>query len=320
MRLLVVGGIGVDVNARLYDGTWPLPIGADKVFAQIDDLSVGHAGSGVSLQAAALGADVTVAAVIGDDEMGRYLAREFDKRGVALRIERDSSGTPRSVNLVQPNGKRLSLYDPRYTYESKPNPELWAAPLRNTSADKIDWLHAVVVNWARDALAPARGQGITVSTDLQDWDLANPHHFDFALGADYVFCSATNLPASQALPDLVFNDGVAQVVVITNGADGALIWTRELAAEQRNPIHIPAVAPPVDREIIDTTGAGDAFCGTFMTEIMKLPSPAERTNLVNLKTAGDKAALAAAYACSYFGTNNNLLTAELLDDLIPDGI
>ena len=51
--------------------------------------------------------------VIGDDIEGRLVQDRFASAGVELAIATHPSGTRRAVNLVTPDGSRMSLYDPR---------------------------------------------------------------------------------------------------------------------------------------------------------------------------------------------------------------
>ncbi|GAB2456744.1 carbohydrate kinase family protein [Xylanimonas ulmi] len=303
-RVVVVGGFGVDVNVALHDGAWPLP-DVDTVFAHVGDLSLGHAGSGVALQAAALGCDVVGADVVGDDEHGRFVRRELDRRGVCPVLVTDPSGTRRSVNLVRPDGRRLSLHDPRHPGGLTPDPDLWRPLLDATApAPGPEWVHVVIVDWARAALRDARERGLLTSTDLQDWDGRREHHRDFAYGADIVFCSGTNLSDPAALAEDVFARGVARAVVVTRGAAGAVVFARG-----REPLHVPAVTPQ-GRAIVDTNGAGDAFCAAFMTASVRGADDAQ---------AARRAAVAAAWSASFRGTNEHLITGADLDRLTPQG-
>ncbi|MDR2702947.1 MAG: carbohydrate kinase family protein [Cellulomonadaceae bacterium] len=299
IRALVVGGIGVDINVSLYDGQWPLP-NADTIFVpQIANLSLGHAGSGVALQAAALGCKVFAADIIGDDSFGQFANKELADRGVDLVAAIDPAGTRRSVNLVRSDGGRLSLHDPRHDYELMPDSTLWRNLLNN-----VDWAHIVIVNWARLALRDARAQGVLTSTDVQDWDGIDEHHKEFAYNADVVFCSAANISSPDDMAANIFAHGIARLVIITQGSKGALIYERDPsgAAPQSaplTPIHVPAITLP-DYQIIDTNGAGDSFTATFMTEWLSGHSPAK---------AGRRAAIAASYSASHRGTNYHLVTA-----------
>lgn len=70
-----------------------------------------------------------------------------------------------------------------------------------------------------------------------------------------------------------------QIVVIKLGAEGALIYDSEQDRFWRTPVY------PVD--VVDTTGAGDAFCGGFMASFVKNG---------NLEWAGHCGAVSASFA------------------------
>ena len=59
------------------------------------------------------------------------------------------------------------------------------------------------------------------------------------------------------MDDVEIRGAVERAVIVTQGAEGALIWADEaLRTPEVAPLHIPAVPP---REILDPTGVGDAF-------------------------------------------------------------
>ena len=99
----------------------------------------------------------------------------------------------------------------------------------------------------------------TTSTDLHDWDGANPHHRPFALGADLVFLSAAALGHTAAeVAAGILRDGRAEAVVVTDGARGSAVYRRA-----ESPLRIPAVSLP-GRPVVDTNGAGDAYAAAYL--------------------------------------------------------
>jgi sugar/nucleoside kinase (ribokinase family) len=300
MDALVVGGIGVDVNVALHEHTWPLQLGDDTVFVRSEEVGPGHAGSGVALGVAALGLDVVVADVVGDDLFGDFLRRHFPSRGVTLTTVSHPSGTRRSVNLVLPDGRRLSLHDPRHPYDWFPDPGLWRDSLTQTR-----WAHVVIINWARAALRDAVDQGVPTSTDLQNWDGVNTHHQEFAYGTDLVFLSASGLGGrSESVVADIFARGRAMTVVVTDGARGAWLFQRGHDA-----VHIPAVVLP-GLQICDTNGAGDAFAAGFISATLRGCDPVR---------AAYNGSVAASYTSSFPGTNTRLITADQLVELADSG-
>ncbi|MEV1290099.1 carbohydrate kinase family protein [Micromonospora sp. NPDC049679] len=276
--LLVVGGLGVDIRVRV--PAIPVPA-ADSLTVPPIDLRIGNTGAGVALAAHALGLRVALVDVIGDDPAGEVVRAALARTTIQHVLRTDPLGTRRSVNLVDPDGRRMSLYDPRGAWAGPPpfsTGEL--AKLTRASAH----VHVSIMDWSlallptlRDALAP----GAAVSTDLHDWDGRNDYHRPFLAPADLVFVSGVALPegADRELA------GGGRTAVVTHGAGGA-----ELIAPDGPAPHLPAAVPP--GPVIDANGAGDAFVAGFVAGRLRGLPPVR---------AGRYAARVAAAACTHDG-------------------
>ncbi|GIF21239.1 sugar/nucleoside kinase (ribokinase family) [Actinoplanes tereljensis] len=276
MSVLVVGGTGIDTVVPVAG----LPVlGADSArpTGPIHD-DVSHTGTCVALALHALGVPVTVADTIGADDAGRRVAEAFASWGIPLHTAVSPGGTRRAVNLMSPDGRRLSLYDGRDVPGYRLPASLYL-PLLSESSHA----HLTINDFARHLLPDLRNAGVTVSTDLHDWDGTNPHHLDFALGADIVFVSAVQLAAGAA--ERILTDGVASHVLVTDGAKGATLFSRETGA--KGPRHQPATDPGAP--IADTNGAGDAFAAAFLRAWLAGDSDDESLR---------QAVIAGAYACT----------------------
>ncbi|MFD0517183.1 hypothetical protein [Paractinoplanes durhamensis] len=111
MSVLVVGGTGIDTVVPVAG----LPVlGADSArpTGPIHD-DVSHTGTCVALALHALGVEVAVADTIGADDAGRRVAEAFAGWDIPLHTAVSPGGTRRAVNLMSPDGRRLSLYDGR---------------------------------------------------------------------------------------------------------------------------------------------------------------------------------------------------------------
>jgi sugar/nucleoside kinase (ribokinase family) len=272
MTFLVIGGTGVDTIVPVAD----LPvIGADSARPRgpIED-HVSHTGTCVALALHALGERVSVIDTVGDDEPGERVKAAFARWGIGLRAAHAPAGTRRAVNLMSPDGRRLSLYDGR-DVEGYRLPEEYYLPL----PAGVRHVHVTIMDWARHLIPVLRAAGVTISTDLHDWDGDNPHHLDFALGADLVFVSGVQLADGAA--SRVLADGVASRVVVTHGGKGADLHTRDGVT------HRDAVDPGAP--IVDTNGAGDAFAAAFLSAW--LAGAGDDSCL-------DQAVIAGAFACT----------------------
>lgn len=105
-------------------------------------------------------------------------------------------------------------------------------------------------------------------------------------GVDILFCNrdeALGFTGADSLPEAARDlQKIAEVVVITLGAEGALV------VKDKQPINIA----PCPTQAIDTNGAGDMFAGAFLYAL---------TQGHSLQTAGDFACYAAAKVVSQYG-------------------
>lgn len=74
---------------------------------------VAHTGHGVALGLLALGHHTVLIDFIGDDPQAELILARYRERGLQFDYLVHESGTRRSVNLVEPGGRWLSLYDGR---------------------------------------------------------------------------------------------------------------------------------------------------------------------------------------------------------------
>ncbi|MEU4567058.1 PfkB family carbohydrate kinase [Micromonospora sp. NPDC023956] len=257
--LLVLGGLGVDVRVRV--PALPLPL-ADSLPVDPVDLRIGNTGAGVTLAAHALGLRVTVVDVVGDDPPGDVVRAALSRRDVTAVLRTDSRGTRRSVNLVDPAGRRMSLYDSRPWQGSPPfRPDELAALVAEAAH-----VHLSIMDWTLDLLPTLRAalpDGVGISTDLHDWDGRNPYHRPFADLADLVFVSGVRLCPAAAETAAAL---APRTVVVTHGADGAVLYR-----PGRPPVRVPAATPP--DPVVDSNGAGDAFAAGFVAGRLRGGTP-----------------------------------------------
>ncbi|WP_422736252.1 carbohydrate kinase family protein [Micromonospora sp. WMMD729] len=277
--LLVLGGLGVDVRVRV--PALPLPA-ADSHTVEPIELRIGNTGAGVALAGRALGLRVRVVDTLGTDPAGDVVRTALTRAGVPAVLAEDRGGTRRSVNLVDPDGARTSLYDPRPWHGDGPpfSPTQLAEVVvdaRHVHVSIMDWT-VPLLPAVRAALAP----GVSLSTDLHDWDGTNPYHRPFAEAADLVLVSGVRLAdRAGTLADAL----TPRTVVVTRGADGA-----ELYPGDGTRVPVPAAPPP--GPVVDSNGAGDAFAAGLI---------AGRLRGEPLTQAARYAARVAAAACTHDG-------------------
>jgi sugar/nucleoside kinase (ribokinase family) len=244
-RVIVVGDLAVDV---LVAPSVPLMTGRD-VPARIAT-SGGGAGANTAAWLADLGVEVTLVARVGDDAAGREAVAELRVCGVRLAVAVDQDApTATVVVLLDADGERTMLSDRGAAARLEP------ADL--PALDGVDHLHlsGYVLRDAGSraagvaALAAARAAGLSTSVDPQATG-ALPRAV--LQGIDLLLPNSDELAALTGSPDpasaATLLDGVGAVVV-THGAAGAS-WVDRGGVRS---VAAPAV------EIVDPTGAGDAF-------------------------------------------------------------
>ncbi len=273
--VLVLGGAGVDTIVHVPE--LPLPYADSYMIRPGIETRAGQSGDFVALGLHALGLRTHHLDMIGDDHEGDLVRALHRDRGIPLTEAPQSRGTKRAVNLVGPDGRRLSLYDASRGHDSDRFDESTVRRLVAASRHA----HVVITQPCAFTLPVLREAGVTVSTDLHDWDGIDTYHEAFALQADIVFLSTTALTDPERTMRDIAGRGRARIVVATAGADGSyLLYDDELT-------HTAAVTPPAP--VVDSNGAGDAFASGFVLGLLNGEDP---------RRCALHGTVAGAYACT----------------------
>ncbi|MFC9915541.1 adenosine kinase [Streptomyces sp. NPDC127197] len=287
--VLVLGGAGVDTI--VYVPELPLPYADSYMIDSGIRTRAGQTGDFVAVGLSALGLRTHHLDMLGDDPEGELVRALHQDKGIPLTAVPQPAGTKRAVNLVGPDGRRLSLYD---TSRSHPDDRL-PEPTVRALAEASRHVHVSLTHPCAHALPVLRETGVPLSTDLHDWDGENPYHEPFALAADVVFLSAAALTDPERTMRRIAERGRAEVAVATAGAEGAYLLTDgELT-------RIPAVPPPAP--VVDSNGAGDAFAAGFLFGRLS-GEPPRRCALYG--------AVAGAHACTVPSTETEAIGREEL--------
>lgn len=300
-RVMVVGSIVMDVAVRLKRQ----PRSGETVFGTDAGLFLGGKGFNQAVAARRAGAHVAMAGRVGDDPFGAAFVAAFDREG----INHDSvvvdplTGTGIAVPMVDESGQNSIIIVPRANalvsadtiaaceagiraadvlmlqMEINPEASLAAAQIAAAASVPVLW------NPAPLGEAPARFFEFTSILVANEIEAAG-------LTGSAVNDAATAERAAYSLHER----GIA-VVVVTLGNRG-LVALSEVGVEVLSAHHVP---------VIDTTGAGDAFCGALAAE---LAAGAE------LETALRFANAAGALAVTRLGAEPSLPAREAIRALL----
>jgi sugar/nucleoside kinase (ribokinase family) len=261
-RLLIYGDVEMDILLK----TESAEPGAIDV--NVDDISFSPGGSAANCAAIAgsLGQPVTFLGSLGSDTWTKPLLQDFRKFNVNTRHLKKSAGkTGTCVGVVDAAGERR-FHSYRGVNESDP-PDLppqsfWKSHhFLHLSGYSFQQPNSRQTAWS--LLHEAKRSGLAVSLDPSHlFSKQKDREMDDLLARlDFIFPNldeAINLSGEQdpIKAARVLRVRGVKVVLVTLGSEGCLLSTHD--GEQFVNMN------PFD-EVVDTTGAGDAFCGGFLT-------------------------------------------------------
>ncbi|HEY4629699.1 MAG TPA: PfkB family carbohydrate kinase [Blastococcus sp.] len=269
--VVVVGDVATDVVVVLSGDPAP---GSDRP-AAIRSRG-GGAGANVAAHLARLGTAVVLAGCIGDDAAGAGLAADLAAAGVDLRLRTvPGAATGTIVSLVEPGGQRSMLADRGANLALRPDDVPAPVPGGHLHLSGYTLLDPGPRAGGLAALDAAVAAGCTVSVDPASTGPLGRYGVDRWL-ADTAAATLLlpNSDEARLLTGCVDPADAARalarrhrIVAVSLGADGALWASGDLL------VHRPAHPT----EVVDTTGAGDAFAAGLLTAWLASPGadPAE---------------------------------------------
>jgi ribokinase len=258
-RIAVVGSANIDLTT--FTDQFPKP--GETIFGQKFDLGFGGKGANQAVAARLCGAEVTMVARVGDDLFGPATIENFRKQGIDTTHVKQVKGLSSGVApiFVEPNGQNRIFVVKGANEALKPEDvEAAAEVLRSADCIVLQFeipletvyytIHFARKNGIRCILNPAPAQPIDLKA-VADLDYFVPNESE----ADTI----TGLPVksvddAKKCAEKLLGGGIRRVL-ITLGANGSLLAGKEGME------HVPAYP----MKSVDSTGAGDAFIGSFAT-------------------------------------------------------
>jgi ribokinase len=256
-RIAVVGSANIDLTTF----TNQVPKPGETIFGQKFDLGFGGKGANQAVAARLCGAEVFMVARVGSDLFGPATIENFRKQGIdpthVKQVEGLSSGV--APIFVESNGQNRILVVKGANDALKPA-DVDAAAETLKSADCIVLQFEIpvatvyyTIDFARKhgircILNPAPAQPVDLSA-LKDLDYFVPNESE---AETIVGSPVKNVEDAKACAQKLVAAGIRRVI-ITLGANGSLLASRDGSEHVR----------PFAVNTVDSTGAGDAFIGSF---------------------------------------------------------
>jgi ribokinase len=283
-RIAVVGSANIDLTT--FTDQFPKP--GETIFGQRFDLGFGGKGANQAVAARLCGAEVFMVARVGCDLFGPATIENFKRLGIDATHVKQVAGVSSGVApiFVDSSGQNRILVVKGANDTLKP-PDVDAAADTLNTMDCIVLQFEIPIETVYYTVAFAHKHGIRCILNPAPAQTVDLHALK---GLDYFVPNESEAETITAMPvrnvedakrcaGELIHEGIGRVI-ITLGANGSLLAGRDGME------HLPAFR----LQAIDSTGAGDAFIGSFavfLAEGMAEGEAVRRANLyAGLSTTG----------------------------------
>jgi ribokinase len=256
-KIAVVGSANVDLTT--FSDRFPRP--GETIFGQKFDLGFGGKGANQAVAARLCGADVFMVAKLGNDLFGEATVKNFASFGIDTSHVRIVNGVSSGVApiFVEPNGQNRIIVVKGANDTLKPA-DVDAAGEALKRMDTIVLQFEIPMETIAYTVQFAKSNGIRCIVNPAPAQPIDPRQLN---AADYFIPNETEAEVITGLPVHSFDEAKKcatallqlgfRKVLLTLGSRGALLASPESSE----------LIPPFPVNPVDTTGAGDAFIGSF---------------------------------------------------------
>lgn len=304
-KVTVLGSANIDLVIR----TQRLPNKGETLIGDAFDIFTGGKGFNQATACSRLGAHVTFIGRIGDDPFANILRTAIESEKINTQhVKTDAdSGTGIATIVVQPDGDNNIIVVPRANMQITPT-DIDEAEESIANADVLMLQLETPIDASERAAEIARANDTIVMLDpapvrplpsilLEKVDILKPNRTEASeLSGHVITTPESAITAAKALQTQLAKDGLS-AVVLTLGEDGLILCTETQAR------YVPAI----ETDVVDTTGAGDAFSGALATSL------ADGNDLI---PSVRFAVAAGAAAVSVLGATPSMPTHESLNQFL----
>ena len=306
-KVTVVGSANVDLVTRAQR----MPNKGETLIGDAFDIFTGGKGFNQATAAARLGAQVTLIGKIGDDPFANILRSAIDTEHIDNRyVKTDAeNGTGIATIFIEPDGNNSIIVVPRANMCLTPKDVEHAAE-SIAQAEVLLLQLEIPINASQTAIEIAKANETIVILDpaparslpqdmLEQVDILTPNATEATVLSGYTVTTPEEaMTAAKTLQKQIATDEHS-AVVLTLGEQGVLLCT----PAQTTRIH------PISVEVIDTTGAGDAFNGALATALANGDDLSEAVAFANV---------AGASAVTELGATPSMPTRAKIDEILSE--
>ena len=304
-KITVVGSLNIDLVCHAIRR----PGKGETIIGDAFDIFTGGKGFNQATAAARLGAEVTLVGSVGSDPFGEMLLTAIGDERINNRFitRRTDIGTGIATIVVEPDGDNSIIVVPSANM-ALTTADIDAAADCIADADVLLLQLETPIAASEHAAALAKQHGATVVLNpapaqllpdslLGYVDILTPNQSETELLSGMKLSShEAARHAAEVLRERMVNTENS-AVVLTLGEQGTLMLTETISE----------LIPALSVEPIDTTGAGDAFCGALATAL---------ASGENLHSAVEFANAAGAAAVTVIGATPSMPTLTKIEHLL----
>ena len=300
-NIIVVGSLNADLVVR----TPRFPQPGETISGEDLQIIPGGKGANQAVAAARQGTSTAMVGRVGKDSFGPDLINNLKQNGVdTAHVQTDpESATGTAIIIVDTNGQNSIVLSPGGNGKVTPA-DVEEIPFSEATLLLLQLeipVEAVLAaarrakeNGLRVLLNPAPARALPDELlALPDFLVPNESELSLLSGLP-----VNDLPSAENAAKTLLERGI-QTVIVTLGANGALIVNKELTK------HIPSFKV----DVVDTTAAGDAFIGGFASALLQNKS---------LEEAVRYGCACGAMAATKFGAQPSLPTKEDVENFLHE--
>jgi ribokinase len=255
--IAVVGSANVDLTT--FNDVFPRP--GETIFGKKFDLGFGGKGANQAVAARLCGANVGMVAKVGSDLFGPATIKNFESQGIDATYVRIAEGVSSGVApiFVDPSGQNRIIVVKGANDALSPEDVDAAAPMLR-KADTIILQFEIPLRTVYHTVKFAKVNGIRCIVNPAP---AQPVDFKELGAADYFIPNESEAEAITGMPVHSIDDAKkCAEFLLRQKMKRAVITLGERGALVAGPDRMELI-PAFKIQTIDTTGAGDAFIGSF---------------------------------------------------------